>query len=319
MRPINHFPLFVVTLFLHLATAALARPDEKGQRVMTWIPPYAIQACKERLNESFGGFGAKDGITHLGLQFWQPTNEGGIKLVQRGQAINELVISDFRKWGETNEVRVMLCLYNATPSGWNWELARAGFKTHPKKLIKTLVDETVRLKLDGVDIDFEGKGNRDEDKEAFVLFIKELAFALKAKGKELTMDTFAYKWHVPNQRWWKDLLPHLDALHVMGYAETGAKSADWRSYDFLKKATGEHSSKLMIGVPSFQAKWQNLSALDHLAWVSNDSTVGLAIWDARLQDPAWRTKEIWQTLAKIKKPKPPSEDKKKDAPDRSQN
>ena len=34
------------------------------------------------------------------------------------------------------------------------------------------------------------------------------------------------------------MLPHIDALHVMGYSETGSKSTGWRSYDFLKTAAG---------------------------------------------------------------------------------
>jgi GH18 family chitinase len=58
--------------------------------------------------------------------------------------------------------------------------------SHRKQFIQALVSETVRLKLDGVDIDFEGKGNRDSDKKPFFDFIKELSFALRGKGKELT-------------------------------------------------------------------------------------------------------------------------------------
>ncbi len=117
-----------------------------------------------------------------------------------------------------------------------------------KKFIQALVSETVRLKLGGVDIDFEGKGKCEDDKKAFVKFIMELSIALKAKGKELTVDSFAYKWNAPNQGWWKLLLPYVDALHVMGYSETGSKSTSWRSYDFLKAAAGKYSSKLLIGV-----------------------------------------------------------------------
>jgi hypothetical protein len=41
------------------------------------------------------------------------------------------------------------------------------------------------------------------------------------------------------------MLPHIDALHVMGYSETGSKSTGWKSYDFLKAAAGKYSSKLL--------------------------------------------------------------------------
>ena len=153
-------------------------------------------------------------------------------------------------------MRVLLCVFNGYKDGWNWELAKTALEQHRKQFITVLVSETVRLQLDGVDIDFEGKGTRDGDKKAFFEFIKELAFALKAKGKELTVDSFAYKWNAPNQGWWKMMLPHIDALHVMGYSETGSKSAGWRSYNFIKAAAGNYSPKVLIGVPSHIANWE---------------------------------------------------------------
>ena len=96
------------------------------------------------------------------------------------------------------------------------------------------------------------------------------------------------------------MLPYIDALHVMGYAETGSKSAGWRSYDFLKAATGNYSSKLLLGVPSHKSHWQNKSVEEHLEWVVKDKSVGLAIWDAQLKDTKWRTREVWQTISRIK-------------------
>ena len=267
---------------------------------MTWVPPYATNICQYRLNESFGGMGMKNGLTHLGLQFWRPSEKGKIQLVGDFQPIDDASIIQFRKWGDTHKVRILLCVYNGYKDSWNWDLAKNAFDTHRKQFIATLVSETVRLQLDGVDIDFEGKGTRQEDKKAFFEFVKELSFALKAKGKELTVDSFAYKWNAPNQGWWKMMLPHIDALHVMGYAETGSKSAGWRFYDFLKAATGNYSSKLLLGVPSHKSHWQNKSVEEHLEWVVKDKSVGLAIWDAQLKDTKWRTREVWQTISRIK-------------------
>jgi hypothetical protein len=242
----------------------------------------------------------KSGLTHLGLQFWRPSEKGKIQLVNDFKQIDDSTIIQFRKWGEVNNVWVLLCVYNGYHDGWNWELAKNAFDSYRKQFIKALVAETVRLQLDGVDIDFEGKGTRDGDKKAFCEFIKELSFALKAKGKQLTVDSFAYKWNAPNQGWWKMMLPHIDALHVMGYSETGLKSAGWRSYDFLKAAAGNFSSKLLIGVPSHKSHWQNKSVQEHLKWVVKDKSVGLAIWDAQLKDPKWRTNKVWQTISRIR-------------------
>ena len=267
---------------------------------MTWVPPYATSICLDRLNESFEEMGMKNGLTHLSLQFWRPTIKGQIELVDNFKPIDDSTIINFRKWGNVHDVRVLLCIYNGTREGWNWDLAQNAFDTHRKKCIQSLVAETVRLKLDGVDIDFEGKGKCEDDKKAFVKFIMELSIALKAKGKELTVDSFAYKWNAPNQAWWKLLLPYVDALHVMGYSETGSKSTGWRSYDFLKAAAGKYSSKLLIGVPSHTSNWEKASVREHLAWIAKDPSVGLAIWDAQLKDSKWRTKEIWQMISRIK-------------------
>ena len=284
----------------HLLGIGMAQELRKQRRVMTWVPPYAVEACRERLDQSFDGVGMKDGLTHLGLQFWHPTTDGGLKLVDRFEPIDESTISDFRKWGDAHGVRTMLCVYNGTSEGWDWGLAKTAFDTHRERLVEALVAETLRLKLDGVDIDFEGKGKLDGDRDAFVRFIEELSERLHAKGKELTIDTFAYKWNAPNQNWWAAVLPHIDGLHVMGYSETGVGAADWRSYEFIKAAAGDHSSKLLVGVLSNVDEWQKKPARKHLGWIYEDTSVGLAIWDAQLKTPAWRSKEMWQAIAKVR-------------------
>lgn len=294
---------FWIASLAGMLTCGAVRADGAGQhrRVMTWVPPYAVTACKERLRESFDGIGMKDGLTHLGLQFWNPSEKGGIELIERfGEPINEGTIAEFRKWGRKHGVQVLLCVYNGTSSGWDWDLAQAAFSTHRAELIEALVGETLRLGLDGVDIDFEGKGAREESRESFVQFIRDLSSRLHAEGRGLTVDTFAYRWNAPNQGWWPALLPYVDGLHVMGYSATGAGAADWRSYESLKAAAGKHASKLVIGMPGNAAMWQGASVKKHLQWVADDANVGLAIWDARLENAAWRTKETWQTIARIR-------------------
>jgi hypothetical protein len=293
--------LFLSAVVFHLIGVLHGQDAREGRRVMAWVPPYAVGACRERLHESFEGIGMKDGLTHLGLQFWKPTAKGGIELVDRFKRIDESTIADFRKWGDAHGVRIMLCVYNGTASGWDWELAKSAFEEHRADFVETLVSETLRLKLDGIDLDLEGNGALEGSRAAFVEFIKELSTRLHAEDKELTIDSFAYKWHAPNQKWWPALLPHVDALHVMGYAETGAGAAGWRSYDFLKAAAGEHASKLVIGMTSSAARWQEIPVEEHLQWIIDDPSVGLAIWDAQLKAPAWRTQAMWQGIATIKK------------------
>lgn len=303
----SRFFLFAVKLLMlslplfSLDTENARKHQAKIKRVMTWVPPYATAKCKERLDESFKGLGMKNGLTHLGLQFWRPTKKGQIQLVDNFKPIDDSTVINFRKWENAHHVRVLLCIYNGTQRGWDWNLAKNAFGHHQRQFIEVLVSETVRLQLDGVDIDFEGKGSGQRDKQAFLDFVKELALALKDKGKELTINRFAYNWNAPNQRWWKMMLPFVDALHVMGYTETGSNSAGWKSYDFIKSAAGQFSHKLLIGVPSHTNNWENESVDEHLQWIANDSSVGLAIWHAQLKHPHWRTEKIWQMISSIKR------------------
>lgn len=274
---------------------------DQPRRVMTWVPPYAMSDCLERLEESYEGVGAKEGLTHIGLQFWVPAEGGKITLVSKfREKLDDDIVLRFRKWGEAHGVKILLCIYNGASMDWDWNLAKAAFGTHRSELIGALVAEVNRLGLDGVDIDFEGKGTWDEDRGLYVAFIKELADQLHAENKELTVDTFAYKWHAPNQKWWLELLPHIDGLHVMGYEETGVGGKDWRSYDFIQKAVSKHPSKLMIGMPSHVPQWLEKSAAAHIDWVAKHPPVGMAIWDAQLRDETWRSKEIWQKLKHLK-------------------
>jgi hypothetical protein len=119
------------------------------------------------------------------------------------------------------------------------------------------------------------------------------------KGKHLTADTFAYKWNAPNQTWWKELLPHVDALTTMGYDEIGANAPDWRSYAAQKAAAGQHASKLMIGLPSGRNEWRGTNLMEHLACLKADGEVGVSFWDAQVKADAWRRAEVWNTLRQI--------------------
>ena len=298
---VNLLTLLCLFCLLPACTYNTRRISKKG-RVMTWVPPYAIKDCCERLNASYNGVGMKHGITHLGLQFWNPTSSGGVKYETKYGAINDSTVRNFQQWGKARGIRIMLCIYNNSSSEWDWNLAKSAFGNHRSRLINALVTECRRLNLDGVDIDFEGKGNQAASKAAYIRFIAELSKRLHAENRELTVDSHAYKWGVPNQSWWPQILPYVDALHVMGYTETGAGAAGWRSYSHIKAAAGRYASKVAIGVPGYKQAWQNRSALTHLKWLVHDGTMGLAIWDAQLKNPVWRSKAIWSTVARIKAP-----------------
>jgi len=276
----------------------------QNPRVMTWVPPYAIEASQQRLEETYEGLGPRHGISHLGLQFWTPTKQGGLQYVTRYTPIHDAKVAEFRKWGKRHGVKILLCVYNGE-FGFDWELASKAFDQHRSSFVETLVQETLRLELDGIDIDFEGKGQQEASKAAFLQFLAELSEKLHQHQKELTVDTFAYKWNAPNQSWWQQILPLVDGLHVMGYDQTGAEAEGWRSYDFMKAAAGKHAPKLLFGMPSHKNEWQNQGLQKHLQWFQQEGSIGLAIWDAQFKNQAWRTKKTWKTIQQLQKHKMP--------------
>ena len=282
------------------AGAADPPPTPRPYRspVTTWVPPYAVAASQARLAETFGDVPAGDALTHLGLQFWVPTAEGGVRRVGNRQ-VTDAAVTGLRDWGRAHGVRVMLCVYNGAMK-WDWPLAKAAFAEHRTEFVRALVAEMERWELDGIDIDLEGPGSFDADKPAFLVFMRELSAELRARKKHLTVDTFAYKWNAPNQTWWAELFPLVDAIASMGYTETGATAPDWRSYADQKKAAGPFAARLQLGMPSDQATWRGNTSLEQLQWVSKDREVGVAVWDAQLPAAEWRAPEVWRTLREIR-------------------
>jgi len=259
-----------------------------------------VARCKARLEESFSGAGMKDALTHLGLQFWKPTRDGGVTYAGRTNEVNDAVVTELRDWGRTSGVRVLLCVYNAVGGSWDWSLARAGFAENQDKFLDALIGEVERLQLDGVDVDLEGNGSFEADKKSFVEFVRRLSERLHGAGRHLTVDSFSYQWNAPNQTWWQDLLPHVDALTTMGYEQLAANAGEWRSYAAQKAAAGEHAPKLMIGLPSGRDEWRGDKAMDQIRWLATDGQVGVSFWDAQVKAAAWQKPEIWTALGEIR-------------------
>jgi hypothetical protein len=281
--------------------------------VMTWVPPYAVKVSKARLNESFEGVGMKDGLTDLALQFWQPAPDGSaVERVQRGDDTSDAAVTELRDWGRAHGVRVLLCVYNynTASESWDWPWARKGFADHPKEFAASLIAEMDRLQLDGIDLDLEGNGSLDADKDAYLRFVTDVSAQVRKRNKRLTIDTFAYIWHAPNQSWWKDLFPLVDGINSMGYEEIGANAGvanePWRSFAAQEEASGDNVGKLMLGMPGYKDEWRGKGALEQLRWLRDRGHAGLSIWDSQLDAGAWRTRDAWTTVADIRKGQRPA-------------
>ncbi len=274
--------------------------------VMTWVAPYAVAASKARLNESFGGIGMKDGLTDLALQFWEPLPDGSsVRRVERGDDTSDAAVLELRDWGRAHGVRVLLCVYNynVDKQSWDWPWARAAFATHPREFADSLIGEMERLELDGIDLDLEGNGSLDGDKDVYLRFVTDLSARLRARGKRLTIDTFAYIWHAPNQSWWRELFPLVDGINSMGYEEIGAGAEAWRAFAAQEDASGDSVGKLMIGMPANKDEWRGKPALEHLRWLRDQGRAGLSLWDSQLDGSAWRTREAWAMVGEIREGK----------------
>jgi hypothetical protein len=297
-RTSTSLTMLMTAALLLAADVPKAAPEFRPYKrpVTIWVPPYAVGKCKQQLESNPA---MADALTHLALQFWVPTRTGGVEWARKDEA-SENVVAELRDWGHARGVRVMLCVYNAGGGKWDWTLARAAFADNCDAFVKSLIAEVERHNLDGVDMDLEGNGDFGADKAAFVAFMARLSKELHARGKHLTIDTFAARWHAPNQTWWPELLPLVDALVTMGYDEIGATAPEWRAYAAQRDAAGEHAGKLQIGMPSGKDAWRGNTALEQLMWVRDDGKTGIAIWDAQLRAAAWRTPEVWKIVKDIR-------------------
>jgi hypothetical protein len=278
-----------------------------GQRlVMTWVPPYALDPSWEQLNKTYGGAGPKNALTHLGLQFWVPTADGGLARANRYGEISNADIKRFRKWGDKHGVKVLLTVFNGE-WGWDWALARQAFGPSRKAFVSALLEEIQARKLDGIDVDLEATEitGTEEDRRNFAAFIRELGAELKARDKDLIVDSFSYIWNAPNIDWWPDLFPHVTGIVSMGYADTGRAPPEgsglWQSYAWQRAAAGEWAERLLLGMPSWVDTWQGDTAAAQIDWaLPKKRKVGVAIWDAQMSSPGWQAEPVWQRLRELR-------------------
>lgn len=310
---------------LVLLGALLGAMPAQSAEVTTWVPAYSINPSYEMLNKDFGGVGMKDGLTRIGLQWWQPTLSGGIEKDKLYGVISDVDIKKFADWGDANHIDVQLCIYNPPPGEnkpWDWSRAQAAFN-HPKIFVKAIIAEIDRLaaagiSIDGVDIDLESSTNQSEkDQKKYLTMMKQLSVALKARGKKLTAATYAAKFNAPNIHYWPELATFIDGITPMAYDQSGYDvtcnklwnhSADWCTYQTqINLSRPLDKTKLTLGAPgnvNFKesaSHWMGKSNIEHLNGIKTLGT-GLAIWDAVLH-PSWQTAEVWNIIRDIKSSK----------------
>jgi hypothetical protein len=291
--------------------------------VMGWIPPYQLTLSRKALAHQAGPLTADRWLSRMGLQFWLVTPEGKLQFAQRGEPLTDVDVAYFREWAKAKGVKVLLTVYNHNGKTWDWQRARAAFATHRETFVKSLVDEMTRLNLDGIDLDLEGEGYLDADREAYAAFVKALAIAVHAKGKLLTVDSFHSPcFNAPNMAWWGDWKGRVDAIHAMGYGDLYEANASaftpdngqpcaggaaifrfsWQA-DWAKQQ-GFSPAQVLMGIPGWQYEWGGSALPKHLQDLAKVGA-GCAIWDipsllGNEKDPRWHSEEAWKALVAFK-------------------
>jgi len=303
--------IFIVSTIVTFCVSSSAR------EVLSWVPPYDVDISYNTLNANFGAYSPKNVMTALGLQFWRPTSTGGLVYeVDVGDAD----VNKFRTKCTEYGIKLLLCVYNNNQQnpGWDWNLARSAYKTSTTNFVNALFNECQRLKLDGVDIDLEGLGGNDADRQAFADFIKELGTKLHAAGLLLTVDSFHSPcYNAPNMAWWKDWVGYVDYIHSMGYAELWESNTKTLSdcpsdpaedgkmffkYSYQSQyglKSGLKKTVVSVGMPSSN-NWGDGNVRDHVQDViSLSSSTGICIWDFTLKGAQWRESATWQLIKKL--------------------
>lgn len=314
-----------VFLFLPFYGNVFAKSGQP--QVMGWIPAYGIEKSLSVLRDNPH---IASGLTRLGLQFWNPSEDGKTLVFapvnQNGERIEPATVKQIVAWARQHKIQVMLTVYNNSQvmKKWDWELARRAFKDHPKEFVASLLLTVDAYELDGVDLDLEGEGNLEQDRRAYASFVKRLSLALKKRQKLLTIDSFHSPCvNAPNMLWWRDWRGHVDAIHSMGYQDlyegnthsftvegqaacAGGVAIFKYSWQLaFGKNAGYRPEQIVLGMPTWMANWgeggAGSSILAHLQEVRNQGA-GIALWDLQLAAPEWRTVQIWNAVTRLRQP-----------------
>jgi hypothetical protein len=280
--------------------------------VISWVPTYGIDHCLSwdgtgTLTQDFGGVRMKDGLTHLALQFWNPEPSNGSIYygTNGGVKATNAIVKRFKDWGNANDVKVMLCVYNADDEhgNWNWERVRPIIESASRTntFVNNLVNAMESHGLDGIEVDLEYMHLRQTyyNQNEFLAFMQKLITAVHNKGKEVTVATYAADWSEPQWNWWNSMVSYgVDGITSMGYEEIGKSGSGWSGYDGQKTKISD-PQKLMLGMPGNKSSWKGDNTLSQVTWATNND-VGVGIWDATLSNSSWKSSSVWNKLKAIK-------------------
>ncbi len=310
------------------AAGVQAQPGgANGPQVMGWVPAYGIEASLKALSATPA---IGQAMTRLGLQFWNPGVDGkGVVFAPvdaTGRPVTPADVKKLQAWARGHNVQPLLTVYNNSQviNRWDWPLARRAFAEHPDEFGAALVAAVEKWDLDGVDLDLEGEGDFTADRPAYAAFVHQLAAALKAKGKILTVDSFHSPCdNAPNMRWWSDWAGDVATIHSMGYEDLyeGSKATfkpegkpvceggamlfrySWQLEWGMK--AGYRRDQIVMGMPTWVDTWGSgglgPTVADHLREV-RALGAGVGLWDMQLAAPGWTKPATWDAVQALRRP-----------------
>lgn len=238
------------TVVCYISTWAVYRPGPGSYSIEDFDPKLCTVAIY-----AFAGLDVEnDGIKSLDP--WQDLEDGGGKGGYK----------KLTKFKETNKhLKVLLAL-----GGWNEGSQNyselAGHPDRRAKFVKKSLEFIQRFNFDGLDLDWEyptQRGGQPQDKETFLLLVKELSAEFKKLNLYLSSAFGAPKNIIDAAYDIKRLAPYLDSMHIMCYDYFGAwdKKVGFNaplenendlnvkfSVEYLMKA-GAPANKLVMGLP----------------------------------------------------------------------
>ncbi len=169
--------------------------------------------------------------------------------------------------------------------------------------VAVLVNEALAYNYDGIEIDYESL-NGEADREAFSLFIEELAAALHAQGKLLAIAVHPKTgepgtWAGPQAQDWQRLGAAVDRFRVMTYDYHWSGSAPgpiaplWWMEDVLAFATAVvPPPKVYVGLHLYGHDWGGGPSSDSLVWESAQR-----LMTAHGATRQWQERAGWQRVA----------------------
>jgi len=281
-----------------------------GRTVMAWVSACDIDDARTELQKFYG---IKEAVNVIGLQWWLPNRSGAIKYSDDFDPSDTTIMPPddnavkwFRTFADQNGIKLYMCLYNCLDNNgtpfWDWELAKSAFATYPSQTITGLVNEMERLKLDGIDVDLESPYAASGDKTAYIQFISSLSTAVHAKGKKLSVCTYASNSFSPGTDWWSSLSGKVDHVMCMAYEWAGVSgSITYASLASAASSAGLGSGVMCIGANAdLNDNWQGGDARTQLNGIKNISSVGHCIWTCAIKGGGqWRETATWDIVKAI--------------------